>query len=248
MLKKRLRQGECVIGTWCDIPSPSVANIIAKAGLDFIIIDMEHGPMDFKLAQEMVMAAEAEGREALIRVPLLEESSILRALDTGCSGIMIPRIRNVEDRNQAIRFAKFYPFGNRGYNPYIRAMGYGGEAGTEEKNKDSILAVMLEDEDGVKNLEEILDNEAVDVAYLGIYDLSVAMGFGGDVKETAVKAASEDAIRRIVNAGKIAGCIVHNEAELRYFKKIGVKFLVYRVDSSIIYGAYKQIVAAAKTD
>lgn len=75
MLKEKIKQGKNVLGTWCDIPSPAVVNVIAKAGLDFVIIDMEHGVMDFKIAQEMVMAAECEGCEALIRVSQNEEYS-----------------------------------------------------------------------------------------------------------------------------------------------------------------------------
>jgi 2-keto-3-deoxy-L-rhamnonate aldolase RhmA len=81
MLKDELKKGSFVLGTWCDLPSPSIVNVLTRAGLDFVIVDLEHGPMDYKIAQEMIMAAECEGKEALIRVSHLCESEILRALD-----------------------------------------------------------------------------------------------------------------------------------------------------------------------
>ena len=91
--QRKIKNKQAVLGTWCDIPSPSLANVIAKAGLDFIIIDLEHGPMDYKSAQEMAMAAEAGGCEAIVRVPSNEESSILKSLDMGGAGIIVPHIK-----------------------------------------------------------------------------------------------------------------------------------------------------------
>jgi 2-keto-3-deoxy-L-rhamnonate aldolase RhmA len=150
LLKEKLKRGECVLGTWCDIPSPAVSNVIAKAGLDFMIIDMEHGPMDFKVTQEMAMAAEAGGSEAIVRVPTNDESAILRSLDLGSAGIMVPRVGSAASRAQVVNFAKYPPVGKRGFNPYIRGLGYSAVS-TEESNRDTILALMLEDVESINN-------------------------------------------------------------------------------------------------
>ena len=137
MIKQQMKAGKFVLGTWCVLPSASVINVIAKAGLDFVIIDMEHGPMDYKIAQEMIMAAESEGCEAIIRVPRNDESDILRALDIGASGIIVPHIENIADRKNAVSHSKFSPVGNRGFNPYVRAGQYHGVTGAyfDEQNK-----------------------------------------------------------------------------------------------------------------
>lgn len=241
MLKERLQKGECVIGTWCDIPSPSVANIIAKAGMDFLIIDMEHGPMDYKLAQEMSMAAEAAGASALIRVSSNDEPSILRSLDTGCAGIVIPHVKDVQDREKAVSFAKFKPVGQRSYNPYIRALGYSPKNSLEQNNQNTLLTILLEDLNAINNLEEIIDSPEVDMVYLGKYDLAVSLGFGNDINNEKVNQVMDEAIKRIVQMKKVAGCMVHSPAEIDYYKKLGVRFLVYKVDSSIVYESYKEI-------
>ena len=123
-IKDRIRNGNVVYGTWCLLPSPEVINVLAKAGLDFVLIDMEHGPMDYALAQKMIMAAESEGCEAIIRVAKNDESDVLRALDIGASGVIVPHIESVSDRERAISYMKYPPLGIRGFSPYTRAGGF----------------------------------------------------------------------------------------------------------------------------
>ncbi|PIR95900.1 MAG: hypothetical protein COT92_03880 [Candidatus Doudnabacteria bacterium CG10_big_fil_rev_8_21_14_0_10_42_18] len=241
MLKNKLQQGECLIGTWCEIPSPAVSNVIAKAGMDFIIIDMEHGPIDFKVAQEMSMAAEADNCQAIVRVSGKDESSILRALDIGAAGIIVPHIKNEEEADMAVKFSKFKPVGGRSYNPYVRAMGYNSKSDIGQNNQNAFLAIMLEDINSLKNLESIISHPAIDLVYLGVYDLAVSMGYGNDIKNENVQKVLSDAIKRIIEKGKAVGCMVHNQEEIDYYKKLGVSFLVYKVDTSVIYDSYKKI-------
>lgn len=243
MLKETLKAGASALGTWCDLPSCAVVNVLAKAKLDFIIIDMEHGPMDYKLAQDMVMAAECEGAEALIRVPRLDESDILRALDIGASGIIVPHIESVQERKRVVAYSKFPPLGQRGFNPYVRCGGYakaGGEYFSHQNNR-VILGLILEGVIALKNLESIIDSPEVDLVYIGAYDLSVALGLPGEVNHPSVLKELEKAVKKIIIAKKSAGCMVHNSSDLKKFKAIGVQFLTYKVDSAIIYDAVLQI-------
>jgi len=241
MLKNKLHKGECVIGTWCEIPSPALVNVIAKAGLDFIIIDMEHGAVDFKIAQEMSMAAEADNCQAIIRVSGNDESSILRSLDTGVAGIIIPHIKSAEEADKAVEFSKFKPIGERSYNPYVKALGYNPKNDILQNNQNSFLAIMLEDVHSIKNLEDIISNSAIDLVYLGVYDLAVSMGCGNDIKNEKVQNVLVDAIKRITAKGKAVGCMVHDQEEIEYYKTLGVSFLVYKVDTSVIFTAYANI-------
>lgn len=243
MIKQKLKEGKFVLGTWCVLPSPSVVNILAKAELDFVIIDMEHGAMDYKIAQEMIMAAESDGCEAIIRVPKNDESDILRALDIDPSGIIVPHIENIEDCNKVVTFSKFAPIGNRGFNPYVRAGSYHGVTYTffSEQNKKILLCIIVEGINALNNLEQIISNPEIDVVYIGTYDLSVVLGVPGDVKKPKVINALETAVKTIKSKGKCAGCLVHNVDELKYFKKIGIQFITYKVESGIIYQSFNEI-------
>ena len=237
MLKNDLKEGLFVLGTWCDLPSPAVVNVLSKAGLDFVIIDMEHGPMDYKIAQEMVMAAECEGSEALIRVPRLDESDVLRALDTGVSGIIVPHIETVKDREKVVFFSKFPPMGIRGYNPYIRCGEYHkpGPDYFHKQNKRIVLGLILEGDAALKDLEAIIDDPEIDLVYIGTYDLSLALGLAGDVQHPIVLNELEKAVTKIRKAKKSAGCMIHNTQDLEKFWDMGIQFITYKVDSAIIY-------------
>ncbi|OQX21092.1 MAG: hypothetical protein BWK75_03940 [Candidatus Altiarchaeales archaeon A3] len=246
MIKKQIKEGKFVLGTWCDLPSPSVVNVIAKAGLDFIIIDMEHGPMDYKVAQEMIMAAESEDCEAIIRVPRNDESDILRALDVGATGIIVPHIKNVDDRKKFISYSKFSPIGNRGFNPYIRAGSYHSvdQDYFYEQNNKILLVIIIEGVNGLKELDDIISNPEIDVVYIGTYDLSVALGVPGDVKNKKVIDALKDAVVKIRSKGKSAGCMIHNVDDLKMFKEMGIQFITYKVDTAIIYESFKKMKVA----
>jgi len=243
MLKKALKNGLAVLGTWCDLPSPAVANVLAKAKLDFVIIDMEHGPMDYRIAQEMAFAVECEGASALIRVPSLNESDILRALDAGAAGIIVPHIESVEDRKKVVKYSKFPPAGERGFNPYVRCGGYH-KANAEyfsEQNNKIVLGLILEGPLALKNLNSIIDDSEIDLIYIGTYDLSLSIGLCGDVNHPRVLKELERAVTKIRKAKKSVGCMVHNAAELKRFKNLGIQFITYKVDSAIIYDTVSEI-------
>lgn len=237
MLKEALKNGSIVFGTWCDLPSPAVVNVLTRAKMDFVIIDMEHGPMDYKTAQDMVMAAECEGAEGLVRVPRLDESDILRALDIGAAGIIVPHIESVADRKKVVAYSKFYPAGNRGFNPYVRAGGYcrASREYFSNQNNKVILGLILEGKVALKNLESIIDAPEIDLIYIGTYDLSVALGVPGEVNHPRVLKELARAAAKIIKAKKSVGCMIHNVSDLKRFKELGIQFITYKVDSAIIY-------------
>ena len=243
MIKTRMKQGEFVLGTWCDIPSAVVINIMAKAGFNFVIIDMEHGPMDYTLAQDMIMAAECAGCEAIVGVPRNDEAYILRALDIGASGIIVPQIQDIEDRKRTVSFSKFSPTGIRGFNPYVRAGAYNnrGPSYFNEQNNRVLVGISLEGTNAIRDLDNIIDDPDVDLVYIGTYDLSAALGIPGDVKNKIVVESLENAVKKIRAKGKSAGCMIHNVDDLKRFKKLGIQFITFKVDTAIIYDSCKQI-------
>lgn len=237
MLKKKLKEGRSVLGTWCVIPSPVTIEIMAKAGFDFVIIDMEHGPMDFTLAQAMVTAADGAGCAAVVRVPCNDEVYVMRALDIGAAGIIVPQITCVADREKVVRSSKFAPLGERGINPYVRAGGYNGDNPDyyREQNEGGMLGIILEGRDALRDLERIIADPSVDMVYVGTYDISAALGVPGAVNSEAVIDALHEAVNKINAAGKAAGCLAHTAEEVKRFKERGIRFITYQVDSALLY-------------
>lgn len=238
-LKDKIKQGKDVYGTWCLVPSPELINVISKTGLDFVLIDMEHGLIDFAVLENMVLAAEAEGCEAIVRVSKNDESEILKALETGASGIIVPHIETVEDRKKAISFMKYPPLGIRGYSPFTRAGGYNHRLGhTTNENKRILTGILIEGESGIKNINSIIDDAELDIVYVGTYDISSSLGIAGDVTNKKVLDVLEKCTKKIRESGKVAGCLFHTPEELNYFKRIGINFLLYKVDVSMIHEGY----------
>lgn len=235
-LKEKMFSGKTVLGTWCEIPSPEFINVLAKAGLDFVIIDMEHGAMDFEKAGKMVMAAEAEGCSSIIRVPMNNESMILRALEVACEGVIVPHIESAAERKRVVNAIKFPPVGNRSLNPYTRAGGYRSRPGfTQEENGKTVAAILVEGIGGIKNIKQIVDDPYLDIVYMGSYDISAALGCPGETKNPKVIATLKRLTKVITGKKKIAGCLFHNQEDLAFFKEIGVKFLCYKVDTAIVF-------------
>jgi 4-hydroxy-2-oxoheptanedioate aldolase len=247
VLKQKLKKGDQVIGTWCLLPSPSVVNVLAKAGLDFVLIDMEHGPTSFETAQQMILAAEAEGAESVVRVDSNNESSVLKALDIGTSGVIIPHIETVEDRIKAMSYAKYPPLGIRGFSPYPRAGSYTSRKDhISVENANTFTGIITEGLSAMNSFDAIIDDINLDLIYIGAYDLSVALGVPGDVKNVKVMKLLEECTAKIRSKGKAAGALFHTAEELKYFKSIGVQFLCYRVDANVLFDSFHSAVTGFK--
>ena len=242
-LKRRIKNSEYVIGTWCALPSPSVVNVLGASGLDFVIIDMEHGPTDFVTAEDMIRGAESEGCSPLVRVPSNSESDILRALDIGAHGIIVPHIESIADREKAISYIKYPPIGIRGFSPYTRAGSYSNlnPNYTTIENQETMTVLIVEGIEGMKNLEGIIDDPQIDAIYIGTYDLSQATGKSGQVNHPQVKESLEECVKKIRRKGKVAGCLIHNKDELRWFIEIGVQFITYLVDDAVLFNAFSEM-------
>lgn len=241
-IKKRLKNNEQMFGTWCIIPSMEVVNILCKSGLDYVLVDFEHSPVDFGTAQKMIMAAHAENKYAISRVGKLDEVEILRSLDIASDGIIIPHIESLNDVNQCLEYIKYYPQGNRGYSPYTRAGGYCVQADyTQRANKDVLFGIIIESKKGIENLDEILTSPDLDLVYLGAYDISISLGLAGQINHPQVVEVLDKCIDKIKSAGKIVGAMYHTQENYERFTQQGVNFLVYKVDSLIINEGLEQV-------
>lgn len=242
-IKQRIKSGYYVYGTWCLLPSPEVINVIAKSGLDFVFIDMEHGSVnDYTNVGRMIQSAQVEGCSAIVRVPKLQEDYILKALDVGSDGIIVPHIQTHSQAFNVVRYSKYFPEGDRGYTPYTRSGGYHYEEDYIKKENARLLnMIIIEDNDGIDNLEAICKLPDIDVVYIGVYDISVSLGIAGQTKDKRVTKILEDCCKIIKDSGKAIGCMYHNLIELEHLKNLGVTIFAYSVDTAVLYNGYRGI-------
>ena len=230
-----------MIGTWAEIPSPYVTDIMSKAGFDFTIVDMEHGIIDFETAQNMFFAARANHKKMFIRVPEIEESWILRCLDMGVDGIIFPGIETAEDVRKAVQLSRFRPAGSRGFNPYTSFGSYGavGSDFLSAENKRVELGIIIESKAAVDKIDEILECDEIGLVYIGQYDLSVSMGIPGETANPDILRILDEVIKKIKAKGKKAGCMVHSVDECLATIGQGYEFIVYKVDTGILAGTIR---------
>jgi len=244
-IKNRLHAGEVVAGPWCVIPSPDVIHIFARAGADFVIIDMEHGPMSFETAAAMTRAAEAGGSAPLIRVAGNGEEAILHALDIGAHGVIIPHIESLEDAGDAIAHTKYHPMGRRGFSPFTPAGGYSLDRVADHavvQNARTLVGLILEGEEGIESLDEILSipdiREKVDLIYIGAYDLSQALGHPGEVDHPEVRRRMQECMKRIRKSGIAGGGYVAKDGkDVEWMVGSGMQFVTLLPDCTLLYHA-----------
>ena len=250
MLKKnylleKLNSGKPVLGTWIMMPSVLTVDIIASTGVDFVIIDREHGPIGFETAQEMAMACESRGVSPIMRVGDIERSFIQNALDIGMHGIQVPNVDTKQNAKDVIKFSKYPPMGDRGFSPFTRAGDYSihnATTLTKTANKNTAVILNIEGKDAVNNFDEILKIENADIYFVGLFDLSKALGIPGDVSNPMVIDALAEIIEKANKAGKFVGTIATTKEKMAEFLKMGVKYMVYLVDCEILRSGYESVV------
>jgi len=171
------------IGIFAKTTDPAFMEIAGRSGLDFVIIDMEHGPLDLARVHDHVRALALTPARSFIRVPRLDAATIGSALDSGADGVLVPNIKNAEQARAAVHAARFHPDGGRGVCRYVRAASFGETPGADyfEAANRATLVCQIEGREAVDQLDEILDVEGIDILFIGPYDLSQSLGCPGEV-------------------------------------------------------------------
>lgn len=229
-------------GMWCIIPSPEVISVLSK-GLDFVILDKEHGNFSYQDIFNCTAQAQREGKEVWARPSSNNESEILHLLDSGVDVIIVPHISNEHDAHEFIEHTTFPPIGHRGYTPFVFSGGYGAVKKEAEKYRDGedfriARSSIIEDMGGVHALPKIL-KENIDIIYIGIYDLSVSMGL--PMSDPKVKAIFSSICKQSLDAGKHVGAIFSDRESLDYLRDNGVEYAVYKTDTAVIYDAVEEM-------
>ena len=239
-LKRKLGDGQAVLGVWNTLASPLVTEVLAQAGLDFQIIDLEHGP--FALDQVNLHVSACENSMTctpLVRIPTNSEWMALQALDQGAHGVVVPHIDTVEAAKKLVNATKYFPEGERGFTPFSKAGGFTNKSVASYIKRaisETLNVVIVESKEGLENLEEIVEVDNVDIVYFGAYDLSQALGYPGEVWNHNVVTEIQKAVEVVNQSGKYAGGFVPQKVEdMKMVLDMGMKFITYEVDSSILH-------------
>jgi 4-hydroxy-2-oxoheptanedioate aldolase len=229
--KQRLREGKTIIGCLLGFNSPTFVELCALAAFDFVMFDCEHGPMSVETVEGLVRAAEAAGITPLARVPHNEPSTILRFLDTGLLGVMVPHIETADDARAAVQAIKYPPVGERGLAG-VRANDFGAKVPMAEytrlANDETMFVALVESRKGVEHAAEIAAVPGVDVVQIGPSDLSMSMGHYGHPEHPEVQAAIDQIIAAATAAGKPAGSgAIRGSAALRKALDRGIRCVTY---------------------
>lgn len=180
------------LGSWITLNNPSIAEVMADAGFDWLCIDLEHSVIDYSEAQLIIMAIQSKGIKAFVRVGENNQRIIKRVLDAGADGIIVPSVNSKADALKAVRAVKYPPIGTRGVG-LARAQGYGFnfEEYRDVKAKEITLIAQIEHINAINDLDAIIQVEGIDGTFIGPYDLSGSMGKPGQYDDEDVKKALE---------------------------------------------------------
>lgn len=232
-LKQKLKNNELTVGSWIMIGNSISVDVMALAGFEWLVIDIEHTSIGLESAHHLISSIQSHGMKALVRVSQNEEVVIKRILDMGADGIIVPMVCSKADAEQAVSYAKYPPIGKRGVGLF-RAQKYG--MGFDEYKKwvdeELVVIAQIEHIDAVANIEEIVNVEGIDGTIIGPYDLSGSMGIPGEFERKEVK----EAVQRVLDVCKEnnmpSGFHVVDTAPEKLNEKIaqGCTFLAYGID------------------
>lgn len=241
--RDKIKNGEDVYGMFMKTNDPMFVEAVGISGFDYVILDMEHGPVTIENQQNNIRAAEARNMVPIIRLKDRGENTIGKALDIGAYGIQVPQINNAEEARRVVKYAKFYPYGMRGVCRFVRAADYSNMDRYEYFNssKDILIILQLEGIDAIRNLDEILEVDGVDILFIGPYDLSQSLGIPGQVNNPKVVNAMKDIVKKAKDKGKVVGTFVDTYEDLVMWRNIGIQYLSYSVDVGVFIDACKSL-------
>jgi len=247
-VKQLLRQGKVALGTISSIPSPTVVELIAYMGFDFVLLDGEHGTFDELVCEDLVRAAESKGLSTVVRVPRNERGTTSRFLETGAQGVMVPSVNTAAEARLAVEAVRYPPLGRRGLGPG-RAAEYGltqnlGDY-AREANEQNLLVIQVEDIEAVRNLDAILSVAGFDVVMIGPSDLSKSMGLAGRYDDPQVLAVIEEVVQKVLAAGISLGMLASDPPTAAKEIARGARLIVCGI-TRLIVGAGRSYVKGVR--
>jgi len=239
--KKLLKEGKAALGAWVTIGHPDVVEIMASLPFDWLLFDMEHAPLDISTVETLLPALNGTDITPFVRVPWNDMVIIKRALDLGFMGILVPYVNTKEEAEAAVRACRYPPRGIRGVGPR-RATRFGSIPATEyfEKFEKEVLTIgiQIETERAIKNIEDILSVEGIELAFVGPSDLSASLGVFKKFDHPKFQKAIDIVIENCENAGVAPGIMTGGPEDAKKWIERGFRFISIAHDDIILRRAY----------
>jgi len=249
-IKQTLHDGGSVIGTMLvEIRQPSVMQLLANAGFDFVLIDTEHGPFNIETVADLSRAARQLGITPIVRIPEITYTAVTQPLDAGAQGIMIPRVTDVHQVREALGMMKYAPIGRRGS---VLSRGHTGfksgpvDSAMNQANEESMLVVQIETAQILERLDEILSVPGIDAALIGPNDLSIALGVPGKMNDQKLVAAIEKSMEAC-NRHNVVAAIHMNELPLAVeWARRGMRMVSFNSEAGLLMKSGQESVTAIR--
>lgn len=253
LLKRKIEAAQRPLGVVSQLCSANAIECLGRTGFDFVVIDNEHSAVDAETTTEYVRAALLTGIAPLARVRGIDRAAILKLLDIGIQGIVVPCVNSAEDVKALVSYAKYFPLGQRGYCP-TRKDGWGFAAPTDggmmenmaHFNRETLLIPQCETLGALEQIEEIAATEGVDGIFVGPFDLSIAMGIPGQFDDPRFQTAVERVRTACKANGKFCMSFAGNETAVLSGFAAGYDAMVYEIDAVHFISALKARVESVK--
>ncbi len=245
-LKRRLLNDEPCLGLLVSMPSPHLVRTLARAGLDWLFLDMEHGPISIESAHAMITATAGTDCTPIVRVPTTEPWVAKAALDAGAFGLVFPMVNDAAQAEESVRAIRYPPEGERGVGPLHASLRWGMEMPDyiARANDELLNIVQIEHKDAVANIDEILAVDGLDAALIAPYDLSMSLGIPGQVDHPDHRAAVARAEEKVRESGLILGGLALSIEAANDMIARGYRLLLIGVDTSLVGGAIESALSA----
>jgi 2-keto-3-deoxy-L-rhamnonate aldolase RhmA len=247
-LRARTHAGETLFGVFAMLGSPTSAELCARAGLDWLIVDLEHGAGTESDLLASLHAVSTTPTAAIVRVQSGERMRIGRALDAGAHGVMIPRVDLPEQAREAVSYMRYPPAGVRGLALSTRGAGLGERTHEEVASiNDQVLGIIqIESASAVEHVEEIAAIDGVDVLFVGPTDLSHSLGIPGQFENPVYLAALERVVGAARAAGKSPGILLRGAGPVPRYVELGFRFIGLGSDVAFVANGAREVIAAAR--
>jgi 2-dehydro-3-deoxyglucarate aldolase len=238
-IRKVLRDGSVVIGSWINTASPIVAELMAACGFDFLTVDAEHSATNLAQVQILFQGIRSGNPDCapLVRLPDNDYASTKRYLDAGAVGVIAPLINSAAQAQELVRAVKYPPHGARGVG-FCRANMYGMhfEEAVTSANEQTLVCVQIEHMDGVQQINEILSVSGVDAVFVGPYDLSASMGITGQFDDPRMLNAAQRILSACQEHGVAPGIHVVQPDPEEVVQRIqqGYRLIAYSLDITML--------------
>lgn len=249
-LKQNLLLGKKQFGIWHGIPDSYAAEIDAGAGFDWICIDGEHAPFDLRTMLHSLQVIQSHNSQAIIRIPSADPITIKQVIDAGAQTILIPMIESADQADLVAKSMRYPPVGTRGVGTALARAAQWNRVNDYFKTADDQMCCIgqIESIKGVEALNDILKVDALDVCFIGPADLAATMGYIGKAGHPEVVAVVKDCIKKIVQAGKIAGFLSGSKEQIQTYTDAGALLIGVGLDTVLLAKATRNLAIQYKPE